>query len=227
MTTLVVIAAVLVTALVVLIGVLVRQFVGTPRLEGVSIDTPEDDTKMGPDGACRSVQTATVTFRSGALPALWTEETLERLGRTYWAFMTRFTLGLVRVFYTPTHRSMSLLIRPARLLTFDPPEYESTPDGGKISWQIVGGLLLSKSGREHGAGHLDIEVRRLEPPREGFERVRIEVEIENFYPTFQRISPWLYRNTQSRIHVLLAYGFLRRIVKRDLEQSVTGRFTRH
>lgn len=225
MTTFVVIAAVLAAAVGIFVLAIVRVVRGTPQLDGVEVSTPEDDTTMGPGGACRSVQSATVTFQHGALPVLWTPHTLERLGRTYWAYLSTFTLHLVRVFYTPTQRSMSLLIRPLKLITFDPPEYESTEHGGRISWRISGGLLVSRAMQRRADAHLEIEVRAIEPLPDGRERVYVEVEIQNFYPLFQRISPWLYKNTQSRIHVLLCYGFLRRLAQRDLEESVTGRFS--
>ena len=39
-----------------------------------------------------------------AFGELWTPRTLERLARTYWRFLTRATLGLVRVEYTDAER---------------------------------------------------------------------------------------------------------------------------
>ena len=226
MTTWVVIgvAALAALGLIVLAVALIRVIKGTPQLDGVEVETPEDDTTVGPDGACRSVQSATVTFEHGAMPVLWTPQMLERLGRTYWAYMSTFTLHIVRVFYTETERSMSLLFRPIKLITFDAPDYASTDTGGRISWRIGGGLLVSRAMRERAVAHLEIEVWALDPLPDGRERVHVEVEIQNFYPLFQNISPWLYKNTQSRIHVLLCYGFLRRLAQRDLEESVTGRF---
>jgi hypothetical protein len=34
----------------------------------------------------------------------------------------------------------------------------------------------------------------------------------------------VYSQTQSRIHVIVCYGFLRRLAKRELDESITGRF---
>lgn len=202
-----------------------RRFVrATPGVDGVTIDTPTNSTTVGDAGACRSLQSAEITLPGGVLGDLWTPVMLERLGRTYWAFLSTFTLHLARVFYTEDHRSVSFLFRPIVLLGFSAPKYETGEDWGRIRWQITHGLLVSRKGREEKRGHLEIEVRKLADLPDGSVRVSVEVEVGSFYPLFNRISPWLYANTQSRIHILLAYGFLRRIVGRDLEQSRTGRF---
>jgi hypothetical protein len=204
-----------------------RRFVrATPAIPGVVIDTPVDDTEVGVGGACRSVQSAEITLPPNVLGDLWTPVMLERLGRTYWAFMSTWSCHILRVFYGEQGRSVAILFRPFSVLGFGVPEYETSEFQGKISWPITHGFLVAQRGRKERTGHLEIEVRKLEDMPDGGVRVHIEVEIASFYPLFNRISPWLYANTQSRIHVLLAYGFLRRIVARDLEQSVAGRFSR-
>lgn len=196
----------------------------TPHIDGVEIQTPTNSTLVGDNGECQSLQSAEITLPGGVLPDLWTPAMLERLGRTYWAFLSTFTLHLARVFYSEDRRSVSFLIRPIVLLGFAAPTYETGDDWGRIRWQITHGLLVSRKGRVEKRGHLEIEVRKIADLPNGGVRVHVEVEVGSFYPLFNRISPWLYANTQSRIHILLAYGFLRRIVGRDLEQSVTGRF---
>ena len=40
-----------------------------------------------------------------------------------------------------------------------------------------------------------------------------------------RLGRFLYTNTQSRIHVIVTHGFLRRLARRELDKSVTGRFS--
>lgn len=209
----------------VILAVRVRRFVRTtPILPGVTIDTPTDDTKVSEGGTARSIQTATITLPDGVLGELWTPVMLERLGRTYWAFMSTFSLHILRVFYTDDQRSVSLLIKPFTMLGFGAPKYETADGWGRISWPITHGLLVARQGRGAPSSQLEIEVRKLEDLPNGGMRVHLEVEVTNFYPLFYKISPWLYANTQSRIHVLLAYGFMRRVINRDLEQSVTGRF---
>lgn len=195
-----------------------------PALPGVAVDTPVDDTTVDEEGVCRSLQTATLTMPAERADRLFTAEMLERLARTYWAYMTTLTLGVVRIFYRPDERSMSLLVRPVKLLRFAAPEYALDERRGYVRWRIVGGLLLARRGREEGHGYLSIAIERLEAAASGEARVHIEVVVESFHPLVHRISPWLYTNTQSRFHVLLAYGFLDRLVRRDLDLSVTGRF---
>ncbi len=64
-------------------------------------------------GAMRSIQAADLSLPEAALRELWSPMHLERLARTYWRFLTRVTLGLVRVRYSRTERSIVLLgLRP-------------------------------------------------------------------------------------------------------------------
>ncbi len=119
-----------------------------------------DSTSVDRDtGAVRSVQAADLLLSEDALRELWSAEHLERLARTYWRFLTRVTLGVVRVHYTEGERFVVLLLAPLRLLTFDAPEYEFGGDHGVVRWRIKGGLLVARGGRD-GGGHLQIEVHR-------------------------------------------------------------------
>jgi hypothetical protein len=157
------------------------------------------------------------------LEELWDPLHLERLARTYWSFLSRCTLGLIRVRYTPGERYVTFL-GLIRLLTFDAPEYEMDADRGIVRWRIVQGLLVAQPGRAKD-GYLEIDVRRLPCREAGMARVNVEVTVANFYPHIaHRLSRFVYTNTQSRIHVIVTHGFLRRLVRRDLDQSVAGRF---
>ncbi len=83
-----------------------------------------------PDGSIgSSKQAAEVTLPREELDRIWTPEYLERLARTYWRFLTRVSLGLLRVLYTEDAREVVLLTRPFVLLRFHKPEYETEPDG--------------------------------------------------------------------------------------------------
>jgi hypothetical protein len=176
-------------------------------------------------GAVRSVQTADVWLPIDALEPIWSAEHLERLARTYWRFLSRVTLGVVRVEYGAHERSVVLLVRPLKLLTFRPPEYEMDPLRGLVRWRIVRGLLVSRRGRD-GGGYLQIEVRR-EPPGQGEQtRLRVTVEVANFYPSIaSRLSRRIYDATQSRLHVIITKRFLRSLQRLDLAESRVGRFT--
>lgn len=183
----------------------------------------DDDTTMGSEGAVRSVQTGELTLPADALEQLWSPLQLERLARTYWRFLSRCTLGLVRVDYASDARTVVFLRRPLRLLRFKAPEYAMDAHRGTVRWRIEDGLLVQR--RRHGDGYLQIDVRRLSASGEDPARIRVEVAVANFYPSIaQRLSSPVYRITQSRIHVLVTYGFLRSLARLDLAESRVGRF---
>lgn len=174
----------------------------------------------------RSVQTAEVALPELELRRLWTPMHLERLARTYWRFIARVTLGVVRVLYSESERSVVLLGRPLKLLTFEAPEYELDGDRGVVRWRIKRGLLVARSGRG-GHGHLQIDVRRLPDATPGEARVRIEVEVANFHPAIAfGLGRRVYYATQARIHVFVTHGFLRSLARLDLAESRVGRFHR-
>jgi hypothetical protein len=175
-------------------------------------------------GAVRSVQSAEVSLPAATIDALWSPLYLERLARTYWRFLTRATLGIVRVYYTEGERYVCLLARPFKLITFHAPEYEMDDRRGVVRWRIARGLLVARRGHD-GDGYLEIDVERRPSARPGCVNVAVEVEVANFYPAIaSRLSRFVYSQTQSRIHVILTHGFLRSLARLDLEESVVGRF---
>jgi hypothetical protein len=175
-------------------------------------------------GAMRSVQAADLSLPEAALRELWSPTNLERLARTYWRFLTQVTLGLIRVRYSQTERSVVLLGLRLRLLTFAAPEYELEPDHGIVRWRIVRGLLVARHGHG-GAGHLQIDVRRVADEDRGYARVHVEVEVANFHPAIASgFGRRIYNLTQARIHVLVTHGFLRSLARLDLAESRVGRF---
>src|SRR4051812_17370718 len=96
-----------------------------------------------PDGSVTTKQVADITLPESELDRIWNAEYLERLARTYWRFLTRVSLGLIRVVYGPDSREVVLLMRPLRLLTFHAPEYETEPTSGVVTWRIKQGLLVA------------------------------------------------------------------------------------
>ena len=150
---------------------------------------------------------------------------LERLARTYWKYLSRVTLGLIRVAYTPTERYVVLITRPFVLLRFGAPEYFMDDQRGMVRWRIRDGILVASEGHE-GDGYLEIDIRRCPEPAPGRALLHVEVEVASFYPAIAfRIARWVYANTQSRIHVLVTHGFLRSLAKLELEESAVGRFS--
>ncbi len=199
-----------------------RQPLNRPRrIASAVIADPEQHTVMDRGGAVRSIQAANVDMPLEQLDALWTPAHLERLARTYWKYLSRVTLGLIRVTYTETERSVVLIGRPFVLLRFRAPEYDFSANRGIVRWRIQSGLLVSR----RNEGYLEIDVRRIESDRPGYGRVHVEVEVANFYPAIATwVARWFYTQTQSRIHVLVTHGFLRSLAKLDLEESAVGRF---
>lgn len=195
------------------------------RHERAVIVDLEDSTLLDRGtGAVRSVQKADLLIEESALREIWTPAHLERLARTYWRFLTRVTLGLIRIHYSDGERSVVLLVRPLKLLTFLAPEYEMDRERGLVRWRIARGLLVSRRGR-NGHGYLQIDVRRHSGPDPGHERLHVEVEVANFYPSIaSRLGRWLYNVTQSRIHVIVTHGFLRSLARLDLAESKVRRF---
>jgi hypothetical protein len=183
------------------------------------VDEPESEASPG--GPVTSRQSADVTIPRSELDPLWTPEHLEMLARTYWRFLTRVSLGMLRVLYTPTSRAVVLFGRPLTLLRFHAPEYEVAADCGIVTWRIDRGLLVAPPGR--GKGWLRISVRR--PPEsllpddpttttDDYTTIRVTSEVASFYPMlagwgwFWKIGRVIYNYTQLRIHVLVTNAFL-------------------
>jgi hypothetical protein len=195
----------------------------------------EPEVKSEPGEPVTTRQSADVTLPRTELDRIWTPEYLERLARTYWRFLTRISLGILKIRYTPNSREVVLFGRPLVLLRFFAPEYEAEADCGYVTWRIDRGLLVAPPGRGHG--WLRITVRR--PPEslrpddptttsDDFTTIRVTSEVASFYPTlagwgwFGRIGRVIYRNTQLRIHVIVTNAFLRSLARMDLAPSVVG-----
>jgi hypothetical protein len=185
------------------------------------IVSPRQSTVIQRDGAVRSVQSAKLTLDQADLGRIWSPANLENLARTYWRFLSRVTLNLIRVVYTADSRCVVLVARPLTLLRFDAPEYTIEDDHGSVRWRIRDGLLVARAGR--GSGFLALDIRR-EPPRpDGQEDLLIEVEVANFYPSIAvGFSMPVYEMTQSAVHVLVTHAFLRSLAKLDLARSKIG-----
>ncbi len=178
------------------------------------------------DGAIGSKQAAEITLPRAELERVWSPENLERLARTYWSFLTRFSLGVLRVVYSESSREVVVLTKPFVLLRFRKPEYETNAEGGAVSWPIEKGLLVAPAGR--GRGFLRLAVSR-DPDAQGEDAVAtVSSEVVNFYPLiagwgwFSRIGRLIYNQTQLRIHVLVTHAFMRSLANLELEPSRVG-----
>jgi hypothetical protein len=186
----------------------------------------EPQSGHDPDGSVGSRQTADVTLPREELERIWSPEYLERLAGTYWRFLTRVSLGILRVRYLEDAREIVVFGRPLVLLRFRAPEYEIGDDGGAVTWRIDKGVLVAPQGRDKG--YLRITVRRLEQNRAGEDTVRVSSEVTNFYPLiagwgwFSKVGRIIYRATQLRIHVIVTNAFLRSLARLDLAPSAVG-----
>jgi len=114
-----------------------------------------------PDGPLRSVQEAEVSLSAERLQELWRPETLERLARSYWRYLERISLGLLKIGYGPTGRFVVLGWRRFVLLRFRPPVYDVGAGFGRVTWPIEKGVLVARPGR--GRGYLRIDVQKRLP----------------------------------------------------------------
>jgi hypothetical protein len=179
-------------------------------------------TGSSEDGAVGSRQAAEVIMPREELEKMWSPEYLERLARTYWSFLSRFSLGLIRVLYSEDSREVVFLRRPFVLLRFYKPKYEFNRDGGTVTWPINRGVLVARRGR--GRGYLRLSVQR-RPLQVASDEVTLLIssEVTNFYPTIAtRFSRWIYEQTQLRIHVIVTHAFLRSLANLELEPSRVG-----
>lgn len=180
-------------------------------------------------GSVESIQEAEVTMPQDRREELWKAETLERLARAYWAFVTKMVLGLIRVIYAPDSTTVVLLTRRIPLLRFHAPEYEVGEDGswGMVRWPIDRGLLVAKEGE--GRGSLEIKIKQLPNTAEtpdGYDRIHARVAVRNFYPWlrgrgwFANLGAWIYARTQLTIHVIVCNGFLRSLAKLEFPEPM-------
>jgi len=190
----------------------------------VHVLTSDEDEPVGRSGAVQSVQEAEVRLPAADRELLWKPETLERLARAYWAYVTRLFLNLVRVDYAPDSTSVVFLSKRLRLLRFGAPEYETEPDGsgGSVTWPIERGLLVASQGRDRG--QLLIRVHRVPEDDIECDVVQVRVAVRNFYPWlrghgwFARFGTWLYARTQLAMHVIVCNGFLRSLARLELPE---------
>jgi hypothetical protein len=188
------------------------------------------DRQVGAEGGVETVQCADIMLPREELERIWSPEYLERLARTYWLWIKRISLGLLRVLYTETSREVVLLRRPFVLLRFFAPEYDITERGGTVTWRIDRGLLVAPEGRGNGYLRMTVE-RRSEKPQTGEVTARVTSQVSNFYPAlrgwgwFARIGRLIYRFTQLQIHVLVTNAFLRSLANLELAPSVVGQLT--
>jgi hypothetical protein len=172
-------------------------------------------------GAVASIQEAQLSVPHEALEAWWVPEHLERLARSYWRFLSRVSLGLLRVVYGADSWTVVLIVPALRLLTFHPPEYVTQQTFGEVTWRIKRGLLVAREGVDNGFLRIQIRREGADPSSLSRELVGVRAEVQNYYPWLRGVGPFarfgtrLYELTQLRIHVLVTRGFLRSLARPD------------
>lgn len=180
--------------------------------------------------AVYSVQSASITTPTERLDATWKPQHLERLASLYWLYMEKTSLGLIRVVTDGDRRVVCFLTPRLPLLGFLEPTFDIGDGVATVRWPIDRGLLISRRGRGHGT--LELEVRREddvgnEADGTAMSRAQLQLEVEGFYPTMSsHLAHLVYTQTQSRYHVLLAYGFLHSLASADLDRAGIGRLGR-
>lgn len=170
---------------------------------------------IAPTGAIESVQGAELTIDAATLSRIWSVDNLELIARAYWAFLRRFTGGVIRVLYGPDSRTITAFGR-IPLLRFGKPTYTLDAEHGEVRWPILSGPLVAPEGR--GRGHLSVDIRKLDSENDRT-TLRIRVAVGNFYPgirgrgRFARFGAWLYGQTQVRVHVLVCNAYLRSLAR--------------
>jgi hypothetical protein len=184
------------------------------------------ESPIGVTGPVSTAQEAELELPAALLAELWRPEYLERLARSYWRYLNRISLGLLRVVYSPSWRTLVLGWRRLALMRFRRPEYQYRSGWGQVTWRLERGLLVARQGR--GRGYLRLTVERRDDGTAKTAVVRVRSEVASFYPWlrgrgwFARIGRWVYAQTQMRVHVIVTHGFLRDLARLDLPPSEVG-----
>jgi hypothetical protein len=121
-----------------------------PNAARVMIHDPPRETRVPETGAVGSVQSAEIELPKEAFDRLWRPENLERLARAYWRHLNRISLGLLRVVYSPTARTVVFLIRPLNLLRFAAPRTKLALKGRASHGRSTAACSSPRRGRARG-----------------------------------------------------------------------------
>lgn len=173
---------------------------------------PEDRYRVPSTGPVESTNKAELLMPapSGAVPG---PPEIEDLGRGYWEFVARRSLGVFRATEDEEGR-VRLLLRgtPLELLRFGPPRYESREGGASVTWPIAGGALVLPEG--HGRGFLRFTLTRAEGDADTT-TLHAAMEVRGFYPLLRgrgsvaALGALFYSLTQRVVHRAMTRAYLR------------------
>lgn len=176
------------------------------------------------DGPVQCEQSALLTIDDEVMEQIWTPSTLELLARSYWKYLTRRTLGAIKVIYRPEDRTVVLVSSRIPLLRFSAPQFATGSESAAVEWPIEEGLLVARSGRQQGYLRIRASRQDLSKGQDGRQRLLVTAEVANFYPwikatgRFSRFGTWIYSQTQLRVHIWITRGFLRSLT--DLPNEI-------
>lgn len=188
--------------------------VGVSRPDGIEIELMPDPVRRGlaSTGGLKCAQSAVITVGADLFEEIWQPDTLDLLAQSYWKYIERRSLGLIRMRKDDESRVVSSL--GIHLLRFREPEFATGEDFGEVTWPIDRGVLVARDGR--GQGYLKISVKLDDHIHgEGRKRFTVTSEVANFYPfirssgRFARAGTWIYSKTQLRTHIAVTKGFLK------------------
>lgn len=134
----------------------------------------------------------------------------------YLGYVERFTLGLIRSKQDATGISFHLAGCRAAIISFSPPQTETSSAGEKTVLRIAGGLLVQP--QECSRGQLDFI---LEPVPAGS---RLTLKLSDYCPLLlgssrpSLVRKWLYRLTQAYLHKIVTVRFIAMVYR-----NVTGK----
>jgi uncharacterized protein YbjT (DUF2867 family) len=170
---------------------------------------PFEATRPARTGPIGSVERAELTLPPGASITV-DRDFVEWAARSYWRFLTRITLGLIRVASHADTVEVVLMVRPLVLLRFRPARYEPAHAGASVTWPIEGGLLVWRQGVNQGHLRLTIEARAGEPTT-----LLASIDAMDYFPAIRGggrlawVGTVVYGATQARVHRLVTTRFLR------------------
>ena len=164
--------------------------------------------------------------RASELEEIWTPMYLERLARTYWRYLSRVTLGLIRVDYTDASAASCCCAARSCCCASTRPSTRSTRDRGIVRWRIA---------RRRCSSPARARRRRLpgdrRPPLPGGRararrRIHVEVEVANFYPAIADLARALVLRAHAVAHPRARHPRLPALARAARPRGVGGRALR-
>ena len=173
---------------------------------------PEDAYRVPAVGPVESTNAAEFIVPDSANGAPRPAE-IEDLGRGYWRFVARHSLGLIRTREDDEGR-VGLFLSGTRLnlLRFDAPRYEPGEDGASVTWPIAGGALALRE--QEAAGFLRFELERTAGDAKTT-TLRAAMVVRGFYPLLRgrgglaTVGARFYSLTQRVVHRAMTRAYLR------------------